>query len=215
MAFAIGLSGAVMPGPVLAATIPAALTIGVLAGPLIVAGHAMVEVLLVWLVASSLGRCLQREDSPVVRWISLVGGLTLLLMGGMMLREVPHLSLHFTGNRASPFSLSPFWAGAFCSATNPYFILWWATIGLGLLTQSLRSLGRPGLVVFYAGHILSDLIWYGGIAGAIVFGKEHLNDALYQSLVGLCAGALLFFGGCFVREGWRSQGASRGLEKVL
>ena len=124
----------------------------------------------------------------------------LLFMGGMMLRDVPHLALHLTSTRPP---LPPFWAGVLCSLTNPYFILWWATIGLGLLTQSLRTLGWPGLTVFYTGHILSDLAWYCGIAGAVAFGKEHLNDTLYRSLVVLCAGALLFFGVRFVREGWR------------
>jgi threonine/homoserine/homoserine lactone efflux protein len=196
-----------MPGPVLAATIPAALTRGFWAGPLIVAGHAVVEVGLVTLGASSLGllRSLRREDSPAVRWISLVGGLMLLLMGGMMLRDVPRLSLKLSGNGTAPLGWSPFWAGAVCSVTNPYFTLWWATIGLGLLTQSLRTLGWPGVMVFYSGHVLADLGWYSSVAGAMVWGQGYLNDTLYRSLVGLCAGALLFFGGRFVREGWRRR----------
>lgn len=206
-AFVIGLSGAVMPGPVLAATIPAAFNRGFWAGPLIVAGHAVVEIGLVLLVASSVGHFLRREDSPAVRWISLVGGFMLLLMGGMMLRDVPRLSLQFTGQGASPLGWSPFWAGLVCSVTNPYFTLWWATIGLGLLTQSLRTLGWPGLMVFYSGHVLADLAWYSSIAGAIVWGQAHLNDTLYRSLVGLCAGALLFFGGRFIWEGRRRQSA--------
>jgi threonine/homoserine/homoserine lactone efflux protein len=202
-AFVIGLSGAVMPGPVLAATIPAALTMGFVAGPLIVAGHGLVEVLLVLLVVSSVGGFLRREGSPAVRWIALIGGAMLLLMGGMMLKGMPRLSLNLTSEQ--PLQFPPLLAGAVCSLTNPYFILWWATIGLGLLTQSLRTFGGPGLAVFYTGHILSDLVWYCFVAGAIAFGREHLNDTLYRGLVVLCAGALLFFGVRFVREGWRMR----------
>jgi threonine/homoserine/homoserine lactone efflux protein len=206
-AFVIGLSGAVMPGPVLAATIPLALSRGFLAGPLIVAGHALVEILLVLVVVSSLGGFLRRENSPALRWISLVGGIMLLLMGGLMLRDVSHLSLKLTSEPTTQVSFPPVPAGMICSLTNPYFILWWATIGLGLLTQSLRSLGGTGLAVFYSGHLLSDLVWYSFVSGAIAFGKDHLNDALYRGLVVLCAAALLFFGIRFIGAGWRKSPA--------
>jgi threonine/homoserine/homoserine lactone efflux protein len=44
--FLIGLTGAVVPGPMLFATIEASLRRGWIAGPLIVLGHAAVEVLI-------------------------------------------------------------------------------------------------------------------------------------------------------------------------
>lgn len=244
-AFVIGFSGAVMPGPVLAATIPAALALGFLAGPLIVAGHGLVEVALLAGVASSLGRFLRDKDSQLVRGISVVGGLVLLLMGGLMLRDVPHLSLSLEAqgtehgaengewkmehgkwrmgvrpkqigpsrlpisNFQSPISnfQLPLVAGAVLSLSNPYFFLWWATIGLGLVTQSLNTLGRPGVPIFYAGHILSDFVWYSFVAGAIAFGKDHLSDPLYRGLIVICALVLLFFGFRFLRDGWRPRGA--------
>jgi len=246
-AFVIGFSGAVMPGPVLAATIPAALALGFIAGPLIVAGHGLVEVALLAVVASSLGRFLRDEDSRLVRGISVVGGLVLLLMGGLMLRDAPNLSLSLeapgTGHGAEngewkmengawsmevrpkqlgrshlpishfPFPIShfqlPIAAGALLSLGNPYFFLWWATIGLGLVTQSLNTLGRPGVPIFYAGHLLSDFVWYSFVAGAIAFGKDHLSDPLYKGLIVICALALLFFGFRFLRDGWRPRGVGK------
>ncbi|HIE51983.1 MAG TPA: lysine transporter LysE [Armatimonadetes bacterium] len=203
--FLIGFSGAIMPGPVLAATIPAAVREGFVAGPLIVLGHGLVEVALVLLVVSSLGVALRREDSPLVRGIALVGGLMLLLMGGMMLRDLPHLSLTLTAQGQRGLALPPVLAGALCSLSNPYFFLWWATIGLGLITQALSGWGRLGVLIFYGSHVLSDLVWYSFVSGTIAVGKRALSDSLYRGLIGVCAVALLLFGLRFFSAGVRGQ----------
>src|SRR5208337_2637542 len=91
--FLVGLSGAMMPGPVLTVTIGEtaarlrpdtpglngrAQVRGALAGPLIVLGHGILEVLLVAAVVLGLGRLLRL--GPVIGTVALLGGAVLTWM---------------------------------------------------------------------------------------------------------------------------------------
>lgn len=194
--FVTGFSGAAMPGPVLAATVVLAAAQGFWAGPLVVVGHGLIEVPLVIAILAGLHRCLSRPDAPVVRAIGLVGGLVLLVMAGDMLRSLPALSLQHPD--PPPFCTHPVRAGLILSALNPYFWIWWATIGLGLLTESYTRRGRTGSVAFYAGHIAADFVWYALVAGLIASGGRLLSDAVYRALIAVCAALLLVFGARFL-----------------
>jgi threonine/homoserine/homoserine lactone efflux protein len=196
-AFLTGFSGAAMPGPVLAATIwYAAGPLGFAAGPLIVLGHFVVELTLVLALAAGLARRLARPEAPLLRAVGLVGGLMLLLMAWDMLRHLPGLSL--AGVASSPQTLGPVPAGMLLSLSNPYFWLWWATIGLGLFGRAVAEGGRAGLAAFYSGHILSDLAWYSLVAGLLATTRHLLSDGLYRGLIGACALLLVVCGLRFV-----------------
>jgi threonine/homoserine/homoserine lactone efflux protein len=94
-------------------------------------------------------------------------------------------------------------AGILTSLSNPYWAVWWATIGLGYIALSLK-LGTAGLVAFYCGHILSDLAWYGAISLSLVLGHRLLTDRAYRGLVAACAVFLFGFGLYFGYEGVRA-----------
>jgi threonine/homoserine/homoserine lactone efflux protein len=211
--FVVGLSGAMMPGPVLTVTIgetaarlrPATpgtfghtRTRGALVGPLVVLGHAILEVLLVAAVVLGLGRLLIL--APVIGMVALLGGGVLVWMAWGMLRSVGSLSL-----RAGPQQEKrrhPVLAGLLTTLSNPYWIVWWATIGLSYIAISLR-LGLTGLVSFYIGHILSDLFWYGSVSLALATGRRLLTDRTYRGLITACAVFLLGFGLYFGYTGVR------------
>lgn len=195
-AFVTGFSGAAMPGPVLAAAIVLAASRGFWAGPLIVVGHGLLEVPLALALAAGLGRHLASPRAPLVRAIGLVGGVVLLLMAADMLRSAPQLSLATTtaGGQRDPVV-----AGLVLSAANPYFWIWWATIGLGLLTEAGARRGRAGMAVCYTGHILSDFAWYGLVTALVAGGGRLLSDPVYRGLVVALALLLVVFGVKFVR----------------
>src|SRR3972149_5217323 len=52
--------------------------------------------------------------------------------------------------------------GIIASISNPYWSLWWATIGLGYLALSSGQ-GLTGVAFFFAGHILADEQEPGGV----------------------------------------------------
>jgi len=82
--------------------------------------------------------------------------------------------------------------GIVASISNPYWTIWWATIGLGYLVLS-RELGYLGIVLFFAGHILADLAWYLFVGFAVSAGRSRFSDRAYRWVVGTCAVFLFFF----------------------
>jgi threonine/homoserine/homoserine lactone efflux protein len=233
--FLVGLSGAMMPGPVLTVTIgetaarlkrgdststPAApvsespdgtgrgpggpkgrgpLIRGALVGPLIVLGHGILEVCLVVGIVLGLGRLLVQNS--VLGTIGLLGGAVLVWMAWGMFRGMRDLTLE-TAVCASR-GRNPVLAGILTSLSNPYWIVWWATIGLGYIGISMR-LGPSGLVAFYLGHILSDLVWYSAISLSLAAGNRLLTDRVYRGLVAVCASFLLVLGLYFGYAGVRA-----------
>lgn len=200
--FIVGLSGACMPGPLLTVTITETLRRGPWAGPLLVLGHGLLEALVVLLVLAGLGDWIQQPD--VFGVIAAVGCLMLLWMGWGMLRGLPHLTLDLSGTAKS--GLHPVASGALVSLANPYFTLWWATIGLSYLVVAHEA-GTVGVVVFYLFHLLSDLVWYAFISGSITLGRTILTDRVYRWLVGVCA---LFLVGFAFYFGYRGVTALLG-----
>jgi threonine/homoserine/homoserine lactone efflux protein len=70
--------------------------------------------------------------------------------------------------------------GILTSASNPYWSLWWATIGLGYLLLS-RGQGWRGVLAFFSGHILSDAAWYLFVGAGISAGRRWFTDRVYRS----------------------------------
>ena len=200
-AFVIGLSGAMMPGPLLSASIGYTLKDGFLAGgPLIVLGHGLLEATLVVLVLVGLGKVLARKS--VGAGIGLVGGAVLLWMGyGMAAFAVGGGGVALEGG-GQPLPASPVVAGILVSLANPYWTLWWATIGLKYIALS-REAGKLGAAAFCSGHILSDAAWYLAVAGAVALGRKAIPQAAYRWIIGGCGVVLVGFGVWFIAAGIR------------
>ncbi len=196
--FIVGLSGALMPGPLLTVTVSQSAVRGWIVGPLVVFGHGLLELTLVVAIVYGLGQILSK--GPVIGTIGIVGGAVLLWMGWSMLKDVRKVKLSLEGNQTD--SLHPVWAGILTSLSNPYWTIWWATIGLGYIAFSLPY-GLLGITFFYTGHILSDLVWYAFVSSLIHFGKRWANDRAFQVVLAICGVLLLFFGVYFGYSGIR------------
>jgi threonine/homoserine/homoserine lactone efflux protein len=197
--FLVGLSGALMPGPLLTVTISQSASRGWIVGPFIVLGHAILELSLVVAIVYGMGRFLAQP--PVIGAIGIIGGAVLLWMGGSMVRNSRKVSLVIEGTKGIS-SLHPVWAGILTSLSNPYWTVWWATIGLSYIGFSMKY-GLTGIALFYAGHILSDLGWYVLISLLVHYGKRVTNDRAFQAVIAVCGIFLLFFGFYFGYSGIR------------
>jgi threonine/homoserine/homoserine lactone efflux protein len=208
-AYLVGFSGAMMPGPVSAVTLAQSTRRGFWAGPLVTAGHAVMEGLLVLALALGLGGLLSRPG--IVAAIGSVGGLMLLWMGtGLALhawqdkgRESPTAPdrNQTPAAAAVPLAgqLAPVPAGMVTSIANPYWFLWWATVGASYVFLGLEQ-GVLGLAAFYSGHILSDLSWNSLLA---LVGTALSRGRLYTLLFLLCGLFLWGLGGYFLWMGAR------------
>jgi threonine/homoserine/homoserine lactone efflux protein len=196
-AFVVGLSGAMAPGPVLTVTISETLQRGFKAGPLIVLGHAVLEILLLLLIGAGLGPFFQR---PVIMTLFLsVGGIVLLGMGFRMViknRQATTNALNAKGTK-SPYG--PVLAGLVLSVSNPFWIIWWVTVGMGFVVQSLQY-GIAGLFSFYFGHILADLAWYSLVSFSVSAGRRVCSERLYRTVFVVCGVVLVGLGGLFIAK---------------
>ncbi len=187
--FVIALSGALMPGPVLTVTISESSRRGFWAGPLIIAGHAILELCLVVLLLLGLGPYLRKDI--VFGIIGTCGGFILLWMALGMFRSLPSLTLNLEPD--APAGTHPVWSGILMSLANPYWTIWWATIGIGYIVYSMKF-GPAGVAAFFAGHISADLAWYSAVSLAISKGRGFMRDNAYKTIVAVCAVALVVFG---------------------
>lgn len=200
-AFLIGFSGAMMPGPLLGVTIQGSLQRGFIAGPLIVLGHGILELVLVMAMVFGLKDFF--ANPAVAGIIGLFGGSFLAWMGyGMIkssLNKTVSLGNH-TGN--SSVSRNLVLSGIMVSATNPYFILWWASTGMESIRQAY-VLGFTGVLFFFIGHILSDFTWYAAVAAAFSKGKQLMSDAVYRWMILGLGAFIILFSIKFIAGGWQ------------
>lgn len=194
--FVLALSGALMPGPLLTVTVSESSRRGTITGPLMIFGHGLLELALVVALLSGLAPILVRDDVFIL--ISLTGGAVLLFMGITMLRGLPGLVL--ASPTASTDSRNLVVAGVVLSAVNPYWLIWWASIGLGYIMHSMKF-GVLGVAAFFSGHILADLAWYTLVSFGIARGRHLLGNGLYQKLIGACAMFLIVFACWFFYSG--------------
>lgn len=207
-AFGVGLSGAVAPGPVLAATIKGVAKSGFWFGPLVIVGHAILELPVVLGLGLGLGDFLTKR--LVLTVISLVGGTVLGLMAVGMLKEARKAVLPLRGLstvNAACEKREAVWTGITMSLSNPYWFLWWATAGIALIGWANKLAITRGLVPglglasFYVGHILADLSWYAFVALTIATGRRFFTDRAYRILIAVCGVFLVGLGVFFVYSG--------------
>jgi len=195
--FVVGLSGAMAPGPVLTVTISETLKRGFKAGPLIILGHAILEIILLALIGLGLGPFF--EHPIVVMVFMSAGGLVLLWMGIQMIRTNKRITEEALSATGTPSPYGPVLAGIVLSVSNPFWIIWWVTIGMGFVTQSLQH-GMIGLACFYCGHILSDLAWYSFVSFSVSAGRRLCPPMVYRVLFLLCGTMLTVLGLVFIAK---------------
>ena len=194
--FTIALSGALMPGPLFTVTIAETARRGFRAGPLLMTGHSLLELTLVVAIILGMGPFLRR--APVMAVVALLGGVVLVWLGADMIRHAGELSLQTdTVSQPQTWSRHPVIMGILASLANPYWTIWWATIGLGYLVSAMKF-GMLGVGVFFLGHISGDFAWYSLVSYAVSHGQRILKDRSYRVLIRVCGVLLLGFGGWFV-----------------
>jgi len=185
----LSLSGVMMPGPVFATTVVRGYKDRG-AGALVALGHGLVEFPLMVLIYLGLAQFL--TGSLMRSAVGLVGGGMLVFMGLKMLQLKVNSP---TGDLPSRYgSLT---AGTVTTGANPYFFLWWATVGAALIMGS-TVFGWLGFIFFALTHWLCDFFWYLFVS-LTVFKSKHLWSRRTSRIIfGVCALLLAGFGAWFI-----------------
>jgi threonine/homoserine/homoserine lactone efflux protein len=196
--FVVAFSGAMMPGPFMTMTIGESARSGPWVGPKMIAGHAVLEIVLLFALFFGLAPIFNNENFFIA--VAIIGGLIMVWMAQSMFRSLPTLQIE-TGITSTK-SMNLYLAGVLMSLANPYWIIWWATIGLGYVLVS-KELGFAGIVSFFIGHILGDLVWYSAVSIAVGKGRVFFSNKVYRILVGVCAAFLAAFALWLIWDGVR------------
>lgn len=190
----ISLSGVMMPGPMFAMTVTKSYK-SQFAGVQIALGHAVVEIPLILLIYFGLAQFFQLELVRLI--LNLVGGAMIIWLGVDMFRARAGVM-----QKGKDLAYNAVVAGVVTSLFNPFFFLWWATIGSMLIMNSL-NFGLTGFVLFIPVHWLCDLIWLSFISILIYRTQSLWGRKFQEGLFIICSLILIGFGGWFLYLGLR------------
>lgn len=197
--FLIALSGALMPGPLLTYTVAESARRGFWAGPIIMLGHGFLELGLVILLLLGIGAVINQPW--IMGMVGIVGAVILWWLGYGLWHAARDAKLDLSGGESR--AIHPFWAGIFMSLANPYWLIWWVTLGLGYVLFAYKY-GLMGVMVFFFGHISADILWYSLVSMAVAQGKKFISNKIYHGFMVVCAVFLMVFGCYFGYQGVRT-----------
>jgi len=202
VALATGFSGAVMPGPLLGVVVRETMRVGWSAGPIMMIGHGVLELVAVVLLVTGLIRFARSRQ--VRGAIGLLGGGVLLLLGYqtlLMPGDAEALRAAAAGQSGGGWG----WLialGALMSMANPYWWLWWASIGVAHTGWAVQR-GRAGGGTYFVGHILSDFIWYSAVSIGLGTGRALFSAGALRGMYVVCGVFLVGLGALFLGAGVR------------
>jgi threonine/homoserine/homoserine lactone efflux protein len=186
LGFLIGLTGALAPGPTLVATINAALAGNWTAGLRVSLGHIIAELAIFLLIILGLAGI----AGPYMTVIAAVGGIALVIFGIMTLLGSRTATL---GTAPGAAVSGPCMAGLLTSLANPYFWIWWLSVGSALVIKTLEG-GLLLAGVFMIGHWCADTGWFTFVSTGVSRGKTILPDTTYHRIMAACGVFLVLFG---------------------
>ena len=195
-ALAVGFSGAMMPGSLLTYVIRQSLKEGPKVGFIVIVGHALLELALIIGIFLGLDMVLRSDAAQIT--IGLIGGILLCYIGADMIVKAARGKVSVDMDAQTKSSDRIMLSGALLSMANPYFLLWWAVIGLGFLTQAYRDFAVWGVAVYFAGHITADFAWYGLISTVVGTTRKFIKQKPYRIIIMVLGGLLIFFGARFL-----------------
>jgi threonine/homoserine/homoserine lactone efflux protein len=188
----ISLSGVMAPGPLTTVTVGKG-NESPHAGAFVAIGHGIVEFPLMFAILYGAGRLL---GIPYVKAaIASAGGLFLLLISIDMFRSIKRKDV-----RASKNTYSPLVAGILLSIGNPYFLVWWGTVGATLILQAV-NFWFMGFLVFALLHWSCDFFWDCFLSVLSYKGGEFFGRRFQKVVFLVCGVFLLFFGVKFMVDG--------------
>ena len=190
----ISASGVMSPGPLFAANITYGLKQGTKAGIKIAIGHSIVELPLVILLGIGI---FSLEIFPEFKTIiSILGAITLFVFAFMQIKS----TLKKNKKSETKLKQGPIITGVLLSALNPFFIIWWLTIGLKLISDAMAIWAFVGILIVFVLHVWMDFVWLGSTAFLISKSKKIISNTNYKIIMLALSAILIYFGITFLTD---------------
>jgi len=190
----ISASGVMAPGPLFAANIAYGLREGTRSGIKIAIGHSIVEFPLIVLLGVGV---FSLEIFPEFRTvISILGAITLFTFAIIQIKTV------FSRkeiSKARP-KQDPLITGILLSALNPFFIIWWITIGFKLISDAMLIWAFAGIIILFVLHVWMDFAWLGIVSFLASKSSMILSNKNYKILMVCLSSILVYFGIVFLAD---------------
>ena len=190
----ISFTGVMMPGPMFAITVAKSYR-SPWTGVRVSLGHAVIEVPIILLIYFGFARFFENTLVQII--LSILGGGMIIWMGIAMFRVRNDVV-----RKGEDLPYGAFFAGIVSSGLNPYFLLWWVTIG-SLLVMKFSDFGASGLIVFIVAHWLCDLVWLSLVSVTVFRTRSLWGLKLQERLFIAFSLVLIGFGVWFLVSGLR------------
>lgn len=196
-------SGALAPGPLSFGILMHGSKMGARSGFSCAIGHTLVEFPLVLALALGL---LAAVSQPMIKSVvGLVGGLGLIGFGILQVYETvkSKAKLSDTSGTGS-LPASSLVLGLALTGLNPYFILWWLTIGSVLIVQALAFAAIVGVLIMYVSHVWMDYAFLTTLAYFAKKGKSIVGSKYYKLVLIAFGLILVYYGLSFTIDATRA-----------
>lgn len=188
----ISVSGVMSPGPLFVTNIFYGIKGGAKSGLKMSYGHTVVELPLIILLGIGV---LSLESFPNFReTIAIIGAIGLFAFAGFQTRSA------FSSKKdldKQP-KYGPFTAGVLLSGLNPFFIIWWLTIGFKLISDAMILWSFWGIAILFALHIWMDYAWLTSTAHLSTKSLKFLSHKNYRFFIIGISILLIYFGITFL-----------------
>lgn len=203
---AVSASGVLAPGPLFVANMMYGTSTGrgALAGVKVAHGHAIVEAILIAAIAAGLFSA-HTFIAGYAAVISVIGGASIIgfaivqiMMSGIAGKRSAknEQERKKVATRKGPFAI-----GIMFSAMNPFFLIWWLTAGLKLVSDSAAFGSVAGPALLFGTHVWMDYAWLAATAYLASKGSSVLKSKYYRALMLGLSGLLLYYGAQFLAGG--------------
>jgi len=189
-------SGALAPGPLFFQTISQGAKTGARSGLIFSLAHTLVEFSLIMLLA--FGLLAVRNEVFLRNSIGMIGGIVLIAFGSYQIYGV--LKKKQLEQKQEVPSHRLFFIGLLFTALNPYFIIWWLTVGSNLILLALELAALTGVIFMFLCHVWMDYVWLIAVSHFAKKGVNALGSKWYQAFIGVFGVILIYFGVSFLGD---------------
>jgi threonine/homoserine/homoserine lactone efflux protein len=192
----VSVSGVLSPGPLFFANLVLSKNGGFWSGIKIAIGHTIVELPVVILYSIPLIIFTSQSVTfSIINFISFIGGISLIAFGILFVVKIISKNNKHNYIIESSRIEKPVIAGMLFTGINPFFFLWWISVGIKLISDSIALLGYPiGIAFLFLVHVWMDYAWLGLTAYFASRGISVLRSQYHKFIILILTIPLFYYG---------------------